>query len=166
MTAAELWDQLHDLFDTNDGSLPDIEINNLSGKEVADVYVYLRSRSRLSSKQQYFWSVTEDKSVSVNSVVNAAELVVTGEASVFHIVVQGLTFGGATIPDLGIFIFTDSIGLDYRMGPEWGAAELNALFLCFCEILKIAPSAEITLPPMDYGNDRFILALRQYQAAA
>jgi hypothetical protein len=162
MTAAELWDQLHDLFDTDDGSLPDIEINNLSGEEVVNIYAYLRAQSELTSNEQYFWSKTENKDVQVDSVANAALLVVSGEAEAFHIVVRGLAFGGAGIPDLGIFVFEDSISLDYRMGPEWGPAELNALFLCFCKILKIAPLAQVILPLIDYWNKRFNTALRQY----
>ncbi len=166
IAVAELWDQLHDLFDTDDGSLPDIEINNLSGREVIEIYAYLRAHSRITSNQQYFWSTTENKDVPVDAVPNAAQLVVNGEAEVFHVVVQGLAFGGAIIPDLGIFVFNDFITLDYRMGLEWGPAELNALFLCFGKILKIAPLAEITLPPMYYAylNERFNQALRQYQA--
>ena len=109
ITKGELWDQLHDLFDTDDGSLPDIEINNLGGKEVTDVYAYLRSHSELTSDEQYFWSITENKDVPVKSVANAAQLVIRGEAEVFHVVVKGLFFGGAIIPDLGIFVFKDAI---------------------------------------------------------
>lgn len=166
MTAAELWDQLHDLFDTNDGSLPDIEINNLSGSEVVAICAYLQSQFELTSNQQYLWSKNKDKDVPFDSAENAVYLVATGEAEQMHLAMRGLISDATTIPNIGIFAYKDSIGLYYRMGPEWGLVELNALFLCFCEIQKIAPSAEITLPPMDYGNDRFALALRQYQVVA
>lgn len=69
-----------------------------------------------------------------------------GTAAAFHIVVKGLTFLGATIPDLGVFIFSEFIVLDYRMGKEWGPEQVAALFECLRQMKEIAPSAQITLP--------------------
>lgn len=143
---SQLWSQLHYLFDTNDGSLPDIELNHLTAKEVENVYVYLRLNSKIVSRGSYFWSITTQEEVPVDSVENAASLVVNDESECFHIVVGGLSFGEVAIPDLGIFVFKDSIFLDYRMGQEWGSAELDALFTLFSKIREIAPLVEIEYP--------------------
>jgi hypothetical protein len=141
-----LWSQLSHLFDTNDGSLPDIELNNLSGEEVENIYLYLRQNSEIVSVGSYFWSIPEEKEVPVDTVENAASLVTKGEAQCFHIVIAGLLFEGATIPDLGVFVSQNSIVLDYRMGECWGSAELEALFMCFSRIREIAPFVEIKYP--------------------
>jgi len=65
---------------------------------------------------------------------------------VFPCVLCGLLFAEATIPDLGVFVFEEPIGLDYRMAPEWKPARLKALFECLYQIQKIAPGAHIGLP--------------------
>lgn len=160
---SQLWNQLHDLFDTDDGSLPDIELNNLTAEEIENIYAYLRLNSKIVSCGAYFWSITTQEEVPVDSVENAASLVVRGEAEGFHILVGGLTFGETVIPDLGIFVFKDSISLDYRMGQEWGSAEVDALFALFSKIREIAPLVEIEYP--DYSSEvseRFKTALVSY----
>lgn len=103
------------------------------------------------------------KEVPVDSVENAASLVINGEAESFHIVVGELSFEEVIIPDLGVFVFNDSISLDYRMGQEWGSAELDALFTLFSKIREIAPLVEIEYP--NYYSElreRFKSALMQY----
>lgn len=158
-----LWEQLHEYFDTYDGGLEDIEVNTLSGDEVANIYAYLRLHSKIVSGDFFFWSEAVQKDLPIDSVENAARLVVDGEASAFHIAVSGLSYSGAVVPDLGIFVFDDSIELDYRPGPEWGPAELEALFACLHKVQRLAPSAIITLDAgLDSVRERFALALRQY----
>ena len=111
----------------------------------------------------YFWSKTAQNDLRVDPVENAVRLVVSGEADAFHIVVSGLSCNGAVVPNLGIFVFDDSIALDYRPGPEWGPAELEALFACLREVKRLAPSAEITLTAgLDAVRERFALTLKQY----
>ena len=159
----QLWEQLHQLFDTNDGSLPSIGLNNLKDQEVEIIYLYLRSQSELVSIGAYFWSTVTEAEIPIDSVKNAAHLVIIGEAENFHVVVSGLSFGDAVIPDLGIFVFTDSIELDYRMGEEWGIAELDALFMLFSKIRELAPLVKIKLPDFHTeDNEQFTSALMQY----
>ncbi len=166
---SHLWSQLHHLFDTNDGSLPDIELNNLTGEGVENIYAFLRQNSDIVSCGSYFWSIPEEKEVPVDAVENAASLVVKGEAECFHIVLAGLSFNGATIPDLGVFVFQNSIVLDYRMGEWWESAELEALFMCFSKIREIAPAVEINYPSsLSYPEfrEQFNAALLKYWGTA
>lgn len=146
---SQLWEQLHDLFDTDDGSLPDIEINALTSQSVANVYAFLRSRSKPVSVEASFWHIAEERDVNVDDVPNTAQLVTEQIAEVFHVTVEGLTLQNATIPALGIFVFPDSICLDYRMGREWGPQEVEALFDCLRQIQRIAPEAAIVLADAD-----------------
>ena len=159
----QLWEQLHNLFDTNDGSLPDIELNNLTTDQVENIYLYLRLSSKLISHSSYFWSFITDEEILVDSVENAASLVVNDEAECFHILIGGLCFGGTSIPDLGVFVSRDSICLDYRMGQEWGSTELGALFILFSRIREIAPLVEIEyLSSYSKIREQFKSALTKY----
>ena len=75
-----------------------------------------------------FWSVTDLKDCPLNSVPNAAALVVSREAKPFHFVLGNVDMSGVRLPDLGVFVFDDQIAIDYRMGEEWRSTELRALF--------------------------------------
>lgn len=146
MNATELWNKLQDLFDPDEGSLPEICLTNLSGPEVERAFGLLWSLGKnvtkgggtFRDKQRY-----EDRPV--ESVENAAALVVQGIAEPFHVVLGGITLHGATIPDLGMLVCADGIYFDYRKGGAWGPAELNALFACFCRIQAIVPGLQVAL---------------------
>jgi len=170
--AQQLWDSLHDLFDTDDGCLPDIEMEGLPAEAVAELYAFLRSRSELVgymphslTGQPCFWSVAEQEEVPLDAVPNPARLMSEGAAEAFHVILGGLRFGGAVIPDLGLFVFSDALAFDYRMRPEWGPAQVVALFECLRQIQRIAPSVQIGLPAGELPGvrERFVLALQQYQ---
>ena len=100
----QLWDVAGVCFDTDDGSLPGIEIANLSPAGVSAVYAMLRRRSRLSGNPPEFCSRIRDETVSADSVPNPA----------------GLVAGGVELPVLGVFVWQDCVEWDYRMGREWG----------------------------------------------
>ena len=173
--AEQLWVQLHDLFDTDDGSLPDIEINNLTPQAIGDIYTFLRSRSELVGYNRHpetdrpcFWHKLRQCDEELDSVPNAALLTANGTAEAFHFVVGGLTFNGTIVPNLGVFIFSDSIALDYRMGEAWGSAQLWALFDCLHQIQQIAPFAEIVLSDgvQPEVQQHFLDALQHYNDKA
>ena len=52
----------------------------------------------------------------------------------------------AVIPDLRVFVFPGAIYLDYRMGPDWGPAQLCALFELLNQLKLLDKAAVITLP--------------------
>lgn len=75
--ADRLWESLHELFDTDDGSLPDISIVYKDHNAVALGYALLRSRAaEIVTENPYFWSFTDEMERPLDSVPNAAELVV------------------------------------------------------------------------------------------
>ena len=106
----------------------------------------------------------ETSQTPLDSVANAAHLVVSGKAAPFHFLVQGLSFQDTTIPDLGVFVFPERIVLDYRMGSAWGPAELMALFELLKEIRQLDPNAKITLAEeiLPTIRERFDTAWRNY----
>lgn len=136
-------DQIRHCFVHNDGSLPDIELSGLSGKEVEDIYAFLTSRSRVSTFETTFWDTIANRDVPVDSSRNAAALVANGRAEGFHVCLTGLHVDGVELPELGVFVFDDSIELDYRMGPEWTEAAILAFFELLFQLARIAPTLKL-----------------------
>lgn len=145
-----LWRRVGKCFDTDDGSLPGVEVADLSPDGVAAVYAMLRGRSRLTpeSVSVEFWSRVREESLSIDSVPNAAALVATGEAEVFHICIEGLV-SGVELPILGVFVWPDGVALDYRMGREWGPARVVGFFELLLDCCELDRNAVVR--PADYG---------------
>jgi hypothetical protein len=124
------WSKLLKVFGTNDGSLPDIELCNLSGFEVIHGYNFVRNHSsRISSKEPSFWSTSKNCDVPFSYGDSPAELVVSGKAESFHLCFDDIKSpSGKLIPELGLFVFTDSLSFDYRMGPQWNKESIEGLF--------------------------------------
>ncbi|HMG17304.1 MAG TPA: hypothetical protein VK573_01160 [Gemmatimonadales bacterium] len=164
MSPEQLWRTLRDLFDTDDGSLPEVRILHLEPSDVMNGYALVRSGSTLVSQKAYFWDLTEQREVPLDDNPNAAQLVVSGRAEGFHCVVGGLSVDGGTIPDLGVSVRPDALLLDYRMGPEWNTSALYGLFGLIRRITarssKATVELEDTASPEVQG--RFQAAWREY----
>jgi hypothetical protein len=145
MEPDQLWKELHYLFDTDDGSLPEIWIVNLSKEGVVAIFSYLQNACRAIASGAVFWSLEDQQEKPINSVPNAADLVAQGRAEPFHFLCQALTYEGVVLPDIGVFVFGDQIALDYRMGKEWDAVKLNALFGILKEVKRIDSGARISI---------------------
>ena len=123
-----LWNRVRQCFETNDGSLPTVELQNLTGDEVAELYAFIRGKGHIASQDATFWDLPAATDRVLDDVPNAARLVSTGQASPFHFSVEGTTACGVTLPCLGVHVFQETVALDYRMGAEWGAREVFAFF--------------------------------------
>ena len=125
----EHWNKLWLILRENDGSLPDIELDNLSGDEVISGYEIIRNSSKnISSKEPYYWSKSKEVEVPFTFNDNPSKEVVSGEAECFHICFDGIQSPtGKPIPELGLFVFTDCLSFDYRMGPEWKIQAIEGL---------------------------------------
>lgn len=126
----ENWGALLEVFGTDDGSLPDIELDNLSGDEVINGYEFIRNHAdEISSKEASYWSTTKDCDVPFNYEDNPAIQVVSGEAEAFHLCFDGIKSpSGKLVPELGLFVFPNCLSFDYRMGPQWNKIALQGLF--------------------------------------
>jgi hypothetical protein len=159
-----LWEIAGVCFDTDDGSLPGIEIANLSPAGVSSIYALLRQRSRLSGNPPQFWSRTHNESVHVDSVPDAARLVVSGDAEAFSHCVEGVIAAGVKLPVLGVFVLPTIVELDYRMGQEWGPAQVAGFFellkdLCNLDSSAVIVPAKFEGPPYP---ERFLQAWSMY----
>lgn len=144
--ASWLWQVLRDLFEVDDGSLPEIWLTFQDTRAVVAGYELVRSQSAgVVSKQSYLWSKVTNDEVELSAVPNPAALVVSGEAEPFHVVFGGVESNGVVIPDLGVFVFPSQLVLDYRMGPEWSGARVNALFELLAQMLVLDRQATLSL---------------------
>ena len=144
MTNEELWQTVRECFEEDDGSLPGIELSPLTPAGLSAVYALLRNRSQMAgSEPATFWDRTAEQSISIDSVPDAAALVATGRADAFHHTIQGLRAAGVELPVLGLFVFPDSLEIDYRMGPEWGPAEVAGLFELLRDCCAVAPQTSV-----------------------
>lgn len=141
-----LWDELHEFFDTDDGSLPEVHLDYSDPHAVPRGFALLLDRSReLVADDGQFWSKAAEEARPVNSASNAAALVVSGEAEAFHVVVEDVRCGDVTLPDLGVFVFQDQISLDFRMGSHWGPVELAGFFGLLADLRALDPEASLSL---------------------
>lgn len=141
----ENWDSLLEIFGTDDGSLPDIELDNLSGDEVICGYEFIRNHAdRISSKKPSYWSTSKDCDVPFTYDDNPAIHVVSGESECFHVCFDGiLSPSGKHIPQLGLFVFTDCLSFDYRMGPQWDKQAVQGLIELISSMSKDYGSMKI-----------------------
>jgi hypothetical protein len=115
-------------FETNDGSLPEIEVAFADSSQVplAFQYLYHRGAQNVTADGGHLW-LAESQTEAPFSGPESAALVVSGVAEAFHIVLGGIAGSDCKIPDLGVFVFTDCLAVDYRMGPDWGPHEIQSL---------------------------------------
>lgn len=128
------WSQLSDLFGKDEGVLVEIWLDNLSPQGVSRVYNRLLNFAPDPSEGGTYCTPSAQAIDLLGYPRNAAALVARGERDPFHLLIQGLTVGGVTIPDLGAFVFKDSICLDHRPGESWGSPQLSALFALLFEL--------------------------------
>src|SRR5436190_5713031 len=124
----------------------------------------LRGRSYLVGDPPSFWSLTEDAALLVESVPNAAALVASGCAQPFHHCIGGVVAARVELPILGVYVWPDSIELDYQMGLEWGPPQVIGFFQLLRDCCALDFSAVVT-PAQNEGPpypDRFAKAWTLY----
>jgi hypothetical protein len=139
-----VWKRLHSLFDTDDGGLYDIRLTGLDASGVAAVFDFLRAHARLS-RDAIFWHRGLERDERVADYPNPARLVAEEQADEFHVLAQGLSFGGVTVPDLGVCVRPRQVTLDYRCGREWGEPQVLALFELLRQLVALSPAARVDL---------------------
>jgi hypothetical protein len=145
-SASWLWEEVRDLFEVDDGSLPEVRVNYSEGRATALGYELIQNRAAsIVTDRPHFWSKVHAAEVPLSAVPNAAALVVSGESEAFHVVFTGIEFNGTVIPDVGVFVFPDELTLDYRMGSEWNDARVRALFELLAALLALDSKASLSL---------------------
>jgi hypothetical protein len=115
-------------FETNDGSLPEIEVtfSDPSRMPLAFQHLYSRGAQNVTANGGSLWLTRSQIDVPFSGP-ESASLVRSGAADAFHVVLGGIAGSDRKIPDLGVFVFPDCLAFDYRMGSDWGAQEIQSL---------------------------------------
>lgn len=123
----------------DDGSLPEIRIA-IEPSSADQIYAYLKSRSSgFSHRHSTYWSTALCRDVEIKWSDSASELVRLAESQSFHVVFGGvLSETGKTVPDLGAFMSTNELIVDYPMGSEWKESSVAGFFEIISSLLEIA----------------------------
>ncbi|WLQ15959.1 hypothetical protein O5O45_08535 [Hahella aquimaris] len=152
------------MFTDDEGSLPDIWIENITQDELVKIYGWVMSLTK-PAKDAMLWSLEEDRDMLISDIADPAVYYIQGKAESFRHLLDVFTMNGVTIPQLSMCLGDSGVEFDYRMGKEWGPKEVYALFEFLYEIKKIAPAAKVT-QSYEGGyyspNSEFALAFEEF----
>lgn len=161
----QLWEQVCENFSQDDGSLPAVEIVNLTPQDVSTLYALIRAGSRLVSAVA-LWDLVSERDRAIDDVGNAGALVATGQLAPFHFVVDQVNAPEHAIPPLGVQVFQECIAIDWRMGPDWGHEEVWAFFVWLQDLVSRTQAGFLELaddgPP---EGEKFMAAWAQFMAS-
>jgi hypothetical protein len=167
MSSMPPWLQIADLFDVDDGSLPDVFVDNLSPEQLEQIYIWVMSQCVVVGDPSA-WHVTQEKDIPLRAISAPARAFTNGEIETFRHGLGGLAIGGCELPLLTVSLETPRcMSFDYRSGSEWNERTINAFLQFVLGIREQAPNARIS--HTDEGiwerpNSKFTAALDQFHA--
>jgi len=139
-----LWNEIHDMFDEDDGEFPEICICNLLPQEVANGYSLIRQAGCAAGGPR-FYNIEASQEMGLDEVENAADLVSRRKAQPFHFMVRNLRYADGCLSEIGVFILDNAIALDYEKGPFWGEIQIETFMLLIRHLKRASPKAFIKL---------------------
>jgi len=131
------------LFERDDGSLPDIHVCNLTSEQIVLIYEWLMSQCSIA-RDPTLWNIALDQDVPIRETSQPARAFVSGTVASFRHCLANLSIDGVALPELSVCLEDGGLSFDYRMGPEWGDSEVQALLELFTRIMVLAPNAAIS----------------------
>ena len=103
-------------FEADDGSLPEVEVHFAEAAQVKVAFSHLFAHGGIdvSVGGSHVWLIAEECDRPFNGPEDA-DLVASGVAHPFHLVLQDINVSGTLVPALGVFVDPTSLTLDYRM---------------------------------------------------
>ncbi len=151
-------------FREDDGSLPTVEFNQLNAESVANIYRFIRANGHCVSDSPTVWDTLKQSDIPLMPLDDPCEWLQEGRIDSFHCCFGGISVDGIVIPDLGIFVFKDAVQIDFRMGKEWSAINVDAFFRMLAYLKSIAPESKIKSAESEglVDEESFLTALRPY----
>jgi len=140
---SDLWPRLHEFFDTDDGSLPAISVEDITDDQVRGIYQWVRSQCDIYCDDGVttLWDRVAECNVAITTLQDPAQLMLDGQVEPFRHGLTRFSISDIQVPHLTIAVSPHSIEFDYRMGSDWGPPQLEALFVFLWAIQQIAPNA-------------------------
>lgn len=128
------------LFLHDDGTLPELEFSVETPQAVEQIYAFLQSlASRLESENPCYWSDAREIEVPISFDENPTTSLISGDASSMHVLFGGINSpSGRAVPALGVFLASDCVIIDYRMGPEWSESAVVGFFEIIDKVAQLA----------------------------
>ena len=128
-------------FTKDDGSLPGVEFRDLTSDSVRRIVSYFFTEGTIDSPETTVHDLIAGKDVLISAVSDPTGMVFSGAASHFHCCFSGLSWNKLSLPVLGLFVFSDSLEIDYRMGGDWIPEKVDAFFGLLSHLISLAPEA-------------------------
>ncbi|AYN96956.1 hypothetical protein EAW52_25010 [Pseudomonas sp. LTJR-52] len=147
-------------FETNDGSLPEIELIFSNPEKVSQAFeLLLASDARdVTAGGGSLWLKAHQKQKPFMGSGDAA-LVIADIAEPFHVVLAGITSDGCTLPDLGVLVTQSCLTIDYRMGHSWREAEVRSFLVVLKKLCEFGGTLSVPWWGTD-GEQVFMEAIR------
>jgi hypothetical protein len=166
-----LWSAVHNFFEQNDGSLPEILLVGVSPEQAQAIFDALLQHAHPLRDDQTVWVDETVGDVPIRDLADAPLLAAQRQlAGWLHVVLTGVRTGGTDLPDLGVGIANDHVSLDYRPGPGWTADSLAAFVDLLRGLQQLAPKSQLVLaddgshPLPDDAQRQFRQAIETYGA--
>lgn len=150
MTRDELFAEVSGNFTQDDGSLPGVEVIFPDPGELGAGYKLLCEHSATGDAGAECWHALENRTEFARNFDNIATEVASGRINPFHFVLDDLTVEEKLLPDVGVFVDPDRLGLDWRMGPAWDADGVFGFFALLRRLIEAHPGSCL-LPERDEG---------------
>lgn len=128
----DIWQDLGPFFEQDDGSLPEIDVGFSSPEAMIAAFDALIACASVLPASE-LWDVKGQCQAPVPET-GAAALLLAGEVEPFHVLLKGIRRSNWELPDLGVFVFSDGLSLDYRMGQGWGIGTVRGLLIMLREL--------------------------------
>jgi hypothetical protein len=149
--ALDLYHAVHELFDEDDGALPEVQIDGVRPEEAQTIFDALVDLAVPLREDQTYSDQERDEGLPISSRADVARLAAEGQVTGLHVVLEGLNWAGGPVPDLGVSVWPGTVALDYRPGPEWSPTVV-ARFVSMLSMLA-GRSSEGQLVAADEGSN-------------
>jgi len=123
-------DDIADLFLHFDGMLYGVYLEDLTLKEVENIYGWLRQHSLPPHENNSFWSVDNDDTLQlISKADNPIAFLASGKCYSFNHQLHNLKLDDQIIDDLGVWVDSDSIELNWGGVADWDMDQISAFLI-------------------------------------
>ncbi|WP_411825560.1 hypothetical protein [Luteolibacter sp. AS25] len=151
-------------FTDDDGSLPSIDLSNLSGDGLRSIATHFFNSGMIATPDATIYDNISERNLSLSEVADPVGLVISGRVSTFHCCFACLSWRNVELPTLGLFVSPDGVDIDYRMGSEWSPDSVDAFFRLISHFISLEPDVVVEsgeVPGLPFPG-RFDEALDHY----